>query len=224
MRSVLIICVMLFWQASSAQVRQDGLEESPGKDLQENERFGESVRGANAITLGLGSAVMNGDLTDPLFEISFHAGYKRFINPYLNINFTYHKFNLAYKDQFNEGFMSFDLNLEFSAFPYRSFSPFIYAGGGYHAANYFESTLTKIQGGAGIEYLVLPKLGLKLYADYNHVFDDELDGRVFGDSDDIYWRMGLGVNLYFGQFSKKSHNRKGDPTVIDSNPIIESNE
>ena len=189
------------------------------EDTRRNERFGENVRGSNAVTIAVGSSVMNSDLPDPLFEIYFHVGYKRFISRLVNINFTYHKFNLANKDSFNNGFMSFDLNLELNFMPDSSFTPFIFAGGGLHASNYFESTLAKVQGGAGVEYLVLPQLGLKLFADYNQIFNDELDGRVFGNSDDVYWRMGLGVNLYFDGLVRNKRYDENLPTVIESNLI-----
>ena len=59
-------------------------------------RFNTQKRGKNAISIAGGSAIMNGDYQDPIFEIYFHAGYKRFISSHVNINFTYHKFNLAY--------------------------------------------------------------------------------------------------------------------------------
>ena len=184
-------------------------------------RFGESVRGTNAITAAGGTSVMNGDLENPMFEAYFHAGYKRFLGSYVNLNLTYHKFNLAYEDAFNEGFMSFDLNLEANLMPYNSFSPFVYAGGGLHAANYFETTHTKVQGGGGIEYLVLPQLGIKLFADYNHIFDDELDGIEFGAADDIYWRMAFGLNWYFGRYDRSKRLSSDEPTVIESKPIVD---
>jgi curli production assembly/transport component CsgG len=63
-------------------------------------------RGDNVITAAVGTAIINGDFPDPLFEFYGQIGYKRFINPFLNINFTYNKFNLAYKDIANNGFMS----------------------------------------------------------------------------------------------------------------------
>ena len=48
-------------------------------------------RGTNAGDLALGSAVMNGDYQNPLFEFYFKAGYKRFLSDHFNIGFSYHK-------------------------------------------------------------------------------------------------------------------------------------
>lgn len=183
-------------------------------------RFGNEVRGKNVVSLAGGTAVMNGDLADPKWEIYFHAGYKRFLGDFINIGLTYHKFNLAYKDVFNEGFMSFDVNLEAYILPYRTFTPFVYVGGGLNAANYFERSDMKIQGGLGFEYLFTETIGLKLFTDYNHVFTDSLEGVEFGDADDVYWRIGLGMNIYFG---KRLVNPKVSkiPTVINSNQLVD---
>lgn len=181
------------------------------------------LRGNNVVDIGAGTSVINGDMVDPKFEVYFHVGYKRYISPYLNINVGYNKFNLAYTDVYNEGFMSFDLNLESILMPHNKFSPFIFAGVGYNAANYFEQTAFKFQGGGGIEYIIANGIGLKLYTDYNYVMSDELDGLIAGASDDTYFRIGLGINYYFGGKSKKEKILKDQPTIINSNQIKRNN-
>ncbi len=177
------------------------------------------LRGANAIDIGAGTSVINGDFGDPKFEIYFHIGYKRYIFPHLNINVSYNKFNLAYIDVYNEGFMSFDMNLESTLLPHNKLSPFIFAGGGYNASNDFNHTAIKLQGGGGVEYIIIEGLGLKLFADYNFVMSDELDGLIAGASDDTYFRIGLGANYYFGGGKKKDKILKDQPSVIKSNQI-----
>lgn len=182
--------------------------------------YADHLRGQNALTLGVGTSVMNGDYQDPLFEIYSHYGYKRYFCKYLNISLTYHKFNLAYDNVLNEGFMSFDLNIEYILLPNKLLTPFIFGGGGYHAENYFEQTDLKVQAGAGIEYLFTDQFGVKLQMDYNHVFSDEVEGLVKGASDDVYWRVAFGVHIYFGKWNKKRRLKPNEPTVINSNPII----
>jgi curli production assembly/transport component CsgG len=181
------------------------------------------LRGSNAIDFGAGTSVINGDLSDPKFEIYFHVGYKRYIIPHLNVNISYNKFNLAYVDVYNEGFMSFDLNLESTLLPHNKFSPFVYGGGGYNASNYFKQTAIKLQGGGGFEYIMTEGIGLKLYGDYNYVLSDELDGLIAGNSDDTYFRIGLGINYYFGGGNKKAKIDKDEPSIINSNQIFNSN-
>jgi len=177
------------------------------------------IRGNNVISAAIGTAVLNGDFPDPIFEIEMYIGYKRFFGSYVNLNLGYHKFNLANKDEFNLGFMSFDLNLELNISPHHLFTPFVYAGGGLNASNYFKKSDTKVQTGGGIEYLATKTLGLKLFGEYNYVFSDELDGKISGDANDTYWRMGFGINFYFGKGVKRKKINKNVPTVINSNPI-----
>ena len=178
-RVFLVSLFLIFGNYSFAQ-NQDSLSV---KSLKLS-KFGNELRGKNALSLGVGISVMNGDLTNPMFEIYSHIGYKRFLGSAVAINFGYHKFNLAFEDIFNEGFMSFDLNLEWYMSPHKTFTPFIFGGAGYHAANHFETTETKIQGGAGFEYLITERIGVKLYGDNNYMFTDDVEGLIFGESDE----------------------------------------
>ena len=177
-------------------------------------------RGDNVVDVAFGTAVPNGDYSDPMFEFYMHLGYKRYITPHLNINVSYNKFNLAYKDVTNDGFMSFDVNFEGLIFPHKRFSPFAYVGGGLNAANYFEQSDAKIQGGVGVEYIFTDNIGVTLFSDYNYIFSDNLDGKVFGDANDVYWRMAIGFNFYFGGSKRKVKTNENEPTIINSNPII----
>ncbi|MCB0382104.1 MAG: outer membrane beta-barrel protein [Psychroserpens sp.] len=175
------------------------------------------LRGTNVFDIALGTSVINGDFVDPMFEIYSHFGYKRFLSPHFGIDIGYHKFNLAYIDTFNEGFMSFDVNLEWTVLPHCRFSPFVFAGAGLNASNHFKETANKFQGGIGLEYIATEKIGVKLYTDYNYVLSDTLDGLEAGDSDDTYFRLAVGVNFYFGGSKMKSKKLKNQATVIDSN-------
>lgn len=213
---ILFISIFFVFVGFSFAQKQDTLSV---KSLNKS-RFGNEIRGKNALSLGVGTSVMNGDLVNPKFEIYSHIGYKRFLGSAVAINLGYHKFNLAFEDTFNEGFMSFDLNLELYISPRQTFTPFIFAGGGYHASNYFETTDTKIQGGIGFEYLMTERIGVKLFGDYNYMFNDEVDGLIFGDANDTYWRIALGLNIYFGNYLPNRLANK-IPTVINSNLLAD---
>jgi hypothetical protein len=180
-------------------------------------------RGTNSIDLAFGTSVPNGDLLEPQFEIYFKGGYKRHFAEHFNLGVSYSKYNIAFKDIYNQGFMSFDINLEYLMLPYNKFTPFIYAGYGYNAANYFESTSSKVQGAAGMEYIFADRFGLRLFAEYNYAFSDELDGLIAGSGDDTFFRTGLGLHMYFGGRKKKERIRKKLKTVINSNLIVPYN-
>ncbi len=53
------------------------------------------LRGSNVLDIGVGTAVINGDLIDPQFEMYFHVGYIRYLIPNLNVNVIYNKFYLV---------------------------------------------------------------------------------------------------------------------------------
>nr|WP_321237016.1 Curli production assembly/transport component CsgG [uncultured Psychroserpens sp.] len=179
------------------------------------------LRGTNAFDVAFGTSVINGDFADPMFEIYSHFGYKRHLTPYLALDFGYHKFNLAFIDIYNEGFMSFDLNAEVLLIPHEQFSPFIFAGVGFNASNHFKESAEKAQGGIGLEYVVSNKFALKLYTDYNYVSSDTLDGLEAGASDDTYFRIAFGANFYFGGAEKKAKILKDYSTVIEVNSITD---
>lgn len=179
------------------------------------------LRGTNAFDVALGTSVINGDFVDPMFEIYSHFGYKRHLSPYLALDFGYHKFNLAYIDVYNEGFMSFDLNVELLLSPHKRFSPYLFAGAGYNASNHFKETATKVQGGIGLETIVSNNFALKLYTDYNYTSSDTLDGIEAGESDDTYFRIAFGVNFYFGGAEKKAKILQDYSTEIEANSITD---
>jgi curli production assembly/transport component CsgG len=177
------------------------------------------LRGTNAIDASVGGSLLSGDFTQPELEIYFRTGYKRFITEHLGISFTYNKYNLAFDDMFNEGFMSFDLNLEYLISPFNSVSPFVYGGYGYNAANRFESTGAKAQGGLGIEFIVAEKLGVKLFGEYNYVISNEANPIILDENNISLFRFGIGVHLYFGGKKKKEILLEQVDTVIKSNYI-----
>ena len=210
--------LLIFLMSSTGMI----YSQTKGESKNTSDSYFNLNRANNVITASVGTAVINGDFPDPIFGFYGQIGYKRFINPFLNVNFTYNKFNLGFKDIANNGFMSFDINVEGLLMPNKPFSPFVFAGVGLNASNYFKQSDIKTQMGFGIEYIVTRRLGLKLFTDYNYVFSDLVDGKEFGSSDDAFWRIGFGINYYFGNSKKKKEPISG-PSIINSNPIIHNN-
>ncbi|MCF6295989.1 MAG: Curli production assembly/transport component CsgG [Flavobacteriaceae bacterium] len=214
-RLLFISCCLGFYnsiiaqQAGNKEINKDGEYE-----------FAEEIRDKNAVSVALGASLINGDYPNGMYEFYGHVGYKRFLNPYTNINFGFNKFSLANdNDVFKEGFMSFDLNLEFYLLPYSKFTPFVFAGGGLNASDDFGRTDTKAQGGVGIELLPNGSVGFKLFAEFNQVFSDELDNNISGKANDGFLRLAFGINFYFGELNKRLKTKDDVPTIINTNPI-----
>lgn len=163
------------------------------------ERFLTERRGKYAITAALGGSLINGDLPNPQPELNAKIGLKRTLNPYLSLDFNYNKFNLENKALLNEGFMSFDLNLEYKILPFDNFTPYLFGGVGMNATNYFLAIDPKVQVGMGLEYLVKDNLGIYLFGEHNLAFSDKIDGVVAGTMDDMFYRFGLGINIYLAK-------------------------
>ena len=211
LRVFLVICLIQIATPVNAQLSETEIN----KLFRKASLF--DTRGTNIVDFGIGSAVPNNDLPSPQFEIYFKGGYKRYITPHLYIGADYHKFNLANKDLPNNGFMSLDLNAYFFLMPYKKFTPFIFFGTGLTASNYFEESWQKVQIGVGVEYMIVEFIGLTLSSDYNYQFDDTLDAFEFGEANDTFFRMSLGINFYFGGKQKQAKIMKNVPTVINSN-------
>jgi len=172
------------------------------------ERFLTKKRGKYGISAALGSALINGDLPNPQLEFNSKIGVKRDLNSYLNLDLSYSKYNLENKELFNEGFMSLDLNLEYKMLPFDKFTPYVFGGVGANASNYFKRVNPKLQVGFGFEYLVKGNLGIYLFGEHNLVFSDEIDKTIAGDVDDMFYRFGLGVNIYLSKPKAESNRAK----------------
>jgi len=215
-RLIFITLLFIISNYSAAQAQEDVFAKASKRLIHQND-----LRGKNAFSVGIGTSIMNGDFNNPISELYYHVGYKRFLGSSFAINFGFHKFNLAFKDVFNEGFMSYDVNLEWYLSPAKKLSPFVYGGAGYHAANYFETNEVKLQCGVGLEYLLTERVGMKFFGDYNRLKTDDVEGLIFGKSDDTYWRFAIGLNIYFGNYLALGKHQKNIPTIINSNQLSE---
>lgn len=63
-------------------------------------------------------------------------------------------------------------------------------------------------------------MAINFFGEYNMTFTDELDGKIYGESDDTFFIGAIGLNFYFGKRSNKKAIKKNEATVINSNPII----
>ena len=202
------------WEADITDVKKQELlthfnlekEEALSTDI--HQRFLKPRRGVNAFTGSLGASLINGDLPNPEPEFNSRVGAKHFFSPYLNLGFTYSKFNLANKDLLNEGYMSFDFDLEYLLLPFDRFTPSIFGGAGVNAANYFKKVDPKLQIGIALEYLLTDKLGIHAFAQHNYVFKDNLDDVVAGKQNDLFYRFGLGVNIYLTNSNKQGNKKR----------------
>lgn len=196
------------WQADAPQWKVDNLlkayaEESKTADVTAlYDRVLENRRSKFAIELSGGATLMDGDYKDPLARPFGRGALKFFITPGFNINASTNVVNLANKNLLDVGYITYDLNLEWILLPKDRFTPFLYGGGGYAMNRKFENTYAKVQFGAGLEYMASDRIGIKLFAEQNTNFSDNVDYIKAGTRDDYYYKFGFGLTYYFTKKKK----------------------
>lgn len=156
----------------------------------------------------VGGTLINGDYPNAYYEHAFAAGVKYNFSPYVGLRASLHKFRLVNTGLFNREFAASELNVELTMLPYDKFTPYVYGGAGLNHADFFEQNDLKVQAGFGLEYIVSPSVGIKVFADYNAVFSDNLDLVIAGQRDDHYLKFGAGVNIYLGRNDAKDNDEK----------------
>lgn len=161
-----------------------------GRNTQEKrEKYG--------VEIATGVALIDGDYPNPEPKPIIRTAFKYFFIPSFNISTSANFFGLANKNIMNVSYSSLDLNLEYLILPLDTFSPYVFVGGGYSFNSKLENSYSKFQYGAGLEYLVNNKIGIKVFGEHNIAFSDTLDYAVSGNRDDYYWRFGFGLTYYF---------------------------
>ena len=122
-------------------------------------------------------------------------------------------FTLSSEPLFKELYFSSEINLEYLFLPKDKLTPFIYigAGGLYKDFTHYDF---KFHSGVGLEYLISKKIGLKIFGEKNILNTDEIDFKKAGKQNDGYYKFGIGLNFYFGNFGKKQIKKTSHETTI----------
>lgn len=209
----------------SEVIQEYELEKEEAFDTKLYDRLYKERRGKNVINASAGTALIDGDFASPRTDIFGRVGYKRYLNPFINLGLSFNAFNLQNDELFAGEFFSVDFNAEYTILPYDKLSPYIYGGAGTNSTNVFTQFEPKVQYGVGLEYLITDQIGLTLFGEQNFVFSDELDGVISGSRDDFYYRFGFGLNIYLNKpisnrskaKDKKREERKNKKLLRDSN-------
>jgi len=196
------------WEADAPKWQVDNLlkayaEETKTADVTGlYDRVLENRRSQFAIELSGGATLMDGDYQDPLLRPFGRGALKFFISPSFNFSASTNVINLANKNLLDVGYVTYDLNMEWIILPKDRLTPYLYVGGGYGMNSKFENTHSKIQYGGGLEYMASDQIGIKLFAEQNINFSDNIDYIVAGTRDDYYYKFGLGLTYYFTKKKK----------------------
>ena len=134
------------------------------------------------------------------------------LSSFFSLRFSGDFFSLRNDDSFDENFIGAGVDLKYNVLPFDALNPYLYAGPGYafsmaqDAPDDVPSGFPKVRYGGGLEYLVSPGIGVKIFGEHNFTFSDELDFRVHGKRDDHYFLFGAGINIYFGSGGASNNN------------------
>lgn len=160
------------------------------------DRYFKERRGRKSLFMNAGAALINGDYAQKEPAYALEAGYRYYLNPYVNLNASFHKFHLKNEEVFSEGFHGVDMNADFTLLPFEKMSPFLSAGMGTVNRDDFSDTFFKIQYGGGLEYMVNDQFAISLNGSYHMVLSDNVDYIIQGKKDDQFFNFSIGVNWY----------------------------
>lgn len=160
----------------------------------------------NSISVSGSIPLLNGDYSKKRFGYGFGLDYTRKITYNLNLSLKANYLSMEGGSSFNKKFIDASINANFLILPFEKFTPYIYAGGGClfdldERLNQTEKIepVPKVQVGAGLLYLISPRIGVKVFAEDHFTFSDKLDLVENGKRDDFYYNFGIGLNYYFGR-------------------------
>lgn len=168
-----------------------------------------------ALEVGGGATLIDGDYSNSMFRPFGRGAMKFFLTPSFNLSGSTNVINLANKERLDVGYLTFDLNSEYIFLPKDQLSPFVYGGLGLGVNRLFENEHFKVQYGAGLEYMASKKIGVKVFAEHNLNFSDNIDYLERGVRDDFYFKFGLGLTYYFPKRQEKEY----DKYTIEENPL-----
>ncbi|MDT0646771.1 CsgG/HfaB family protein [Zunongwangia sp. F260] len=165
----------------------------------------------NSFGVALGTALMRGDYSGEEAGAHVRIDYTTGISKSLFLNIGASGFQLKNENAFSRRLLGLDLNGGYLLLPNDNLSPYIFGGPGFimgleEIPEDQENIHLKFQYGIGAEYLLNSKLGLKLFAQHNLSFDDEVDYIINGKRNDQFFNFGVGINFYLGKSSQPKNN------------------
>ncbi len=164
------------------------------------ERLLEENKFTDNISFKGAAGKIDGDYSTTQWSGFASLQYQKKLTPYLRAGINASLFQLKNEPQFEDTFVSLDLNAQLDILPKDNLAPFIYAGPGMTMAlaNRNDGNIFfKMQFGAGVEYHLTQQWGLMIFGEQNITFSDDLDILVQGKRNDYYYNFGFGINYYF---------------------------
>ncbi|MDR6300601.1 CsgG/HfaB family protein [Mesonia maritima] len=186
----------------------------------------------NSFAIDLGVNRFMGDYAAKNFSYLGRLSYKRQFTPHLGLGLNGSLLEFEIPKIGKNTFATADLNAEITILPYDKLGPYLYGGPGVlfdiQKDDLFnlEKNYFKLQYGVGVKYAVSPKIDLRVFAEHNVTFSDEVDEVVNGKLNDYFFNFGAGLSFHFGNKNKirikevKSETEPKSEEVLEENPAI----
>ncbi|WP_339700257.1 CsgG/HfaB family protein [uncultured Marixanthomonas sp.] len=197
-----------FWSTKEGAETNKQLVENYTKEKEEEEsielynRVFKKRTARSSLSLSGGISLIDADYAKRNAGFLTRLEYQGNITENLGYGLSTSFMQLDSGEQFSDTFSDLNLSAYFNILPDDDLSPYIYAGAGgvfnvSGASNKEKDTFFKMHYGAGLKYYLSQRIGLKLFAEHNLVFSDELDHTINGKRNDFYYNFGLGLDYYF---------------------------
>ena len=155
-------------------------------------------RNNNSVIVSGFTTLFDGDYKNEALNYGTQTTFQFFTNqPKWNMTQTVGYMTLENTKVFKQDYLFTNLNVQYNLLPHDKITPFIYGGiGGLMDAN-FSMFNFKFQYGAGVEYLPVRNIGLRLVGEQNYVLSDQIDYKTNGNKNDSYWNFGVGISFYY---------------------------
>ena len=178
------------------------LEESPQIDLLGKRQ--DQRRKKYSGGFGTSSLIYAGDYPNARMRTGVELSMNYELNPTIGFQVNYGISSLEAQQVYFSNVSYLEANMIYRALPYDRFTPYAFGGFGLitendkHPLDFAVHTFTKTNIGAGAEFLINDRFGVRASVDYNFILSDNLDRIEQGRFNDFYWRGNVGVKYYFG--------------------------
>ncbi|MEM9920172.1 MAG: CsgG/HfaB family protein [Bacteroidota bacterium] len=178
------------------------------KRIPQTDMFGRELNNRRrkwSIDAGTSHLLYKGDYPNAVLRTGAEIGLTYSSSPYLGWSLQYGISQMSTEKFFQSDVSYFEGGATYRLLPYDVFSPVLTAGVGMvteNTQNRFDLSnkfYPKAQFGLGLEYMVNDYVGLRITADYNYLFSDEIDQVEQGKYNDFYWRGNIGLRFYLGE-------------------------
>ena len=180
-------------------------------------------RSSFGLTVGSNHLTYQGDYPNPIMKSGGELGAWLTTSPKLSYLMQVGIGQLATAEGYRTTLGYADLGALYRLLPADRLTPFFQAGAGILATtdepqlNLRGRLFPKLHAGAGLEYLMSERFGLRAAGSFQYLLSDQLDAVDQGQYNDYYWQGNLGITFYFGRtFADKKRFAVDKPGLGDA--------